>query len=152
MPGGAEPCAVRVRAGIDYALGDQLRAGVQRRVEERAIERRATDDGERAVGERDGRRTVVLFEDGRANGEGMLTLVSSRAGKKARVRDQFQRARRDAAPARFLARMTPVDNRHARTVPGQTVRRPRAGRSGSRHGDVEIRHPAIWSFGDLVIW
>jgi hypothetical protein len=76
----------------------------------------------------------------------MLTHGSSRTGKQVRVRDQFQRARRDAAPARFLARVTPVDYRHARTVPGETVRRPRAGRSGSRHGDIEYggRHLAIW--------
>ena len=139
-----------VRSGdIGDASGDHISAGVARGAEQTSIEVGTAHDDERgavsgaatvvvpvtkSVVERHHRRAAGrrVDEARRADDNGRQIRGGHRAG------DERQRASRDAAPTRLLARMRAVDDRDPGPAPRERVRGPRAGRPRADNGDIVL--------------
>ena len=122
--------ASRIASDPCDALGQEMRPGGGGRVHQRAVEFAAAGDDERwisgLVGEQVDARRAVLMRN-------VAPVIADRVERPwiERCADQFQRAARDAAAARFLPRMTAIGKGDARAGTREALSGPRAGRAGT---------------------
>jgi hypothetical protein len=117
---------------LDHPFGHERCTGASRRVEKRRVESRAAGDRERAGVERNDR----VAESRRTNRRSIDRRGWNRVG------DDGERASRDAAAARFFARMRRIEDRDARPLARERIRRPRTGRPGADDCDIEFQRAA----------
>ena len=116
---------------VPHARADERRAGALGGRQQLAVEVAAARDrqGARRAATRARCARCRVHEARRANRDRRERAVEG-------LGDQVQRAARQPAAARLLARMRRIDERHPRSAPSQQVRRPRPRRPRADDGDV----------------